>query len=110
MQIRIKSAAAAANAALYVAILLFLLQRLLFVIVCRMAKIVAGSFIESDSRVFFLSIQTRFNFNEPVGNAVALTASIFLCYIPGRNYGHSRSCGGRQPAAAYSTRYFSFFF
>ena len=83
---------------------------LLFVIVCRMAKIVAGSFIESDSRVFFLSIQTRFNFNEPVGNAVALTASIFLCYIPGRNYGHSRSCGGRQPAAAYSTRYFSFFF
>ena len=56
--------AAAGAAALCVAVLLLLLQQLLlFVIVCRMAKIVAGVLNLIPSNVFFLFIQTRFIFN-----------------------------------------------
>ena len=55
-------------------------------------------FIESNSSVFFLFIQTRFIFNVPLVSAVAFTASICLWYILG-SYGHARSQGGRQPAA-----------
>ena len=61
MQIRIKSAAAAANAALYVAILLFLLQRLLLAAAVRHrvpdGKICAYGSLHLIS--LFLFIQTR---------------------------------------------------
>ena len=60
------AAVAAAAAGLCVAILRLLLQQLLlFVIVCRMAKIVAGPLIQNliASSVFFLFIQRRFIFN-----------------------------------------------
>ena len=52
------AAVAAAAAGLCVAILRLLLQQLLlFVIVCRMAKMVAGSLNLSPSSVFFLFIR-----------------------------------------------------
>ena len=58
------AAVAAAAAGLCVAILRLLLQQLLlFVIVCRMAKIVAGLLNLIPSSVFFLFIQIRFIFN-----------------------------------------------
>ena len=77
-------------------------QRLLFVIVCRMAKIVAGSLSLIPSSVFF-SLHSKhdlFLMYVPLGSTnVAFAASICLYYILG-NYGHARSQGGRQPAAA----------
>ena len=99
----VSAAAAAAAAALCVSLLLLLQQLLLFVIGCRMAKIVAGSLF-IPSRVFSLFIQTRIIFNVymyplAVLTAVAFAASICLYYILG-NFGHARSQGGRQPAAA----------
>ena len=60
------------TAALCVAILL-----LLFVIECRTAKNVTW-LVESDSSVFFLVIEIRFNFYVPLGSTVAFTASICL--------------------------------
>ena len=98
-----QSAAAAAAATLCVAILLlFLLQQLLlFVIVCRMAKIVAGSLnlIPSVGSFLFILKHVLFLMYVPLDGVVAFTASICLYYILG-NYGHARSHGGRQPTAA----------
>ena len=62
MRFYIPSAAIAAAAAVCVAIMLLLLQQLLFVIVCRVAKIVPGSFNLIPSGVSFLFIQMRFNY------------------------------------------------
>ena len=56
-------------------------------------------FIESDSSVFFPF--TR-HFNVPLGCIVVFTASI-ACILG--NYGHARSQGGRQPAAAKQPLY-----
>ena len=50
--------------------------RMLFVIACQMAKLLLW-FISSDSSVLFLFIETRFNFNVPLGSTVAFTASMF---------------------------------
>ena len=71
---------------------------LLFVIVCRMAKFVAGSFNLIQSSAFFLFIHSMF-FGVPLGNTVAFTyplaalshlrTSICLHYMLG-NYGHAR--------------------
>ena len=87
--------------ALCVAILLLLLQLLLLAAVRR--RVPDGKiccwFIESDSSVFFLFIQTRYILNVLLVSTVAFTASICLQYILG-NHGHGRSQGGRQPAAA----------
>ena len=55
-------------------------------------------FIESDPSVFFLFIQTRLIFDVPLDSTVSHLPSRFA-YILG-NYGHVRSQGGRQPAAA----------
>ena len=66
--------------ALCVAILLLLLQLLLLAAVRR--RVPDGKiccwFIESDSSVFFLFIQTRYILNVLLGSTVAFTASIFL--------------------------------
>ena len=65
-----------------------------------------GLFIASDSSVFFLFIQTRFSFN--VSYPLAVLSHVqrrftytwyYISYILD-NCGHSRSQGGRQPAAA----------
>ena len=101
--------AAAAAAALCVAILLLLLQLqqlLLFVIVCRMAKNIAGSMINLiPSSASCLFIQTRFILDVSLGSTVvAFAVSIRPYYILG-NYGDARSQGGRQPASAKSPLY-----
>ena len=73
----IQSAAAAAAVALCVAILLLLVQLLLrlFDILCQMANC---WFIESDSSVFFLFMQTGFICSVLFGSTVDFTASICL--------------------------------
>ena len=64
MYLGVRSATADAAAALCVSILLLLLQQLLpFVIVCRIAKIVAGRLNPVPSSVFCLFMQTRFRFS-----------------------------------------------
>ena len=104
----VQSAAAAAAAAVCVAILLLQLQQLLlFVIVCRMVKIVSGSLNLIPSRVFLLFTQTQFIFNAP-SLAVAFTALICLYYILG-NCGHARSEVGRHPTAAKPPLYHVYF-
>ena len=55
--------------------------------------------IESDSSVLSLHSNT-ICFYVPLGSAVAFTASICLLQCTLGNYGHARSQGGRQPAAA----------
>ena len=87
-----------------------LLQQLLLFVVCRMAKIVAGSLNLIPSSVLFL-IQTRFfkyfYSYVPLGSTVAFTASVCL-YIIGNyigNDGHARSEGGRQPVTANPPSY-----
>ena len=81
---------------LCVVILLVLLKLLLlFVIVCRMAKFVAGS-LNLIPVLSFSSFNLYFKLS--LGSTVAFTASICLQYILG-NYGHARRRGGRQPAA-----------
>ena len=63
-------------------------------------KIVTGSLNLIPSSVFFLSFKhDLFLMYLPLGSTVAFTASICLYYILG-NYGHGRSQGRRQPAAA----------
>ena len=96
--------------ALCVAILLLLRQQqqcccflLLLVLVCRMAKVVAGSC--NLIPVFsFSSFKRNINFDcTPWQYSVAFTASICLVrtYLEVLgNYGHARSQGGRQPAGA----------
>ena len=79
------AAAAAAVAVLCVAILLlFLLQQpLLFVIVCRMVKTVAGSLNLIPSIVFFSFSNTFFFFMYvPLGSVVAFTALILPILYP----------------------------
>ena len=75
---------------------------LLFLILCRMEKSCC-LFIESDSSVLFLCIQTRFTLNVPLGSTGHfhhfLRPRLACEYILG-NYGHAWSKGGRQPAAA----------
>ena len=75
------AAAAAAAAPLDVAILLLSLQLLLLAAAARhrmpLDKICCW-FIESDSCVLFLFIQTRFIFYAPLGITVAFSASICL--------------------------------
>ena len=61
-------------------------------------------FIESDPSVFFLFIQTRLIFDVPLDSTVSHLPSRFA-YILG-NYGHVRSQGGRQPAAAKTPLYY----
>ena len=88
MHLYMKSFAAAAAAALCDAILLLLLyQLLLFVILCRIAKFLAGSLNLIPSIVFFLFI---------------LQCRIYGLTLPNilGNYRHARSQGGRQPTAA----------
>ena len=83
-----KSFAAAAAAALCDAILLLLLyQLLLFVILCRIAKFLAGSLNLIPSIVFFLFI---------------LQCRIYGLTLPNilGNYRHARSKGWRQPVVA----------
>ena len=73
------TAAAAAAPCVAVPPLLLLQQLLLFVIVCRMAKMVAGSLNLTASSVIFLFMQTRFIFNVcrlPLGSTVVFAASI----------------------------------
>ena len=95
----IQSAAAAA-AALCVDLQLLLLQQLLlFVIVCRTAKHVAGSSSPIPSSALVLFKHGLFLVYVPLGRTAAITASICLYYIVG-NYGHARSHDGRQLAAA----------
>ena len=65
----------------------------------RMAKNVDGSLDLIPSSFFILVKHGLFLMYVPLGSTVAFTASICLCYILG-NYGHARSQGGRQPAAA----------
>ena len=70
---------------------------LLFVIVCRMAMWLTAS--DSDSSVFFLFTSNTIYFEFtyiPLGSTVAF--SVVSCFLG--NYGHARSQGGRQPAAA----------
>ena len=55
-------------------------------------------FIESDPSAFFLSIQTRFIFDVPLGSTVSYLRPRFA-YILG-SHGHAWSHGGRQPDAA----------
>ena len=89
-------------AALSVVILLLLLyQRLLFVIVCRIAKLASGSLNLISSIVFVLLIikDDLLFLYLPLGSAVAFMASISLYYILG-NYGHAQGQGGRHPVAA----------
>ena len=58
-------------------------------------EFVAGSFTDC-----FISLHLNaICFNVPLRSTVAFTASICLNCILG-NYGHARSQGGRQPAAA----------
>ena len=97
--------AAAATATLRVAILLLLPQqecccfRLLFVIVCPMAKLVAGS-LDLLPVFVFSSFRPRFFAMVPFGSTVSHFRPRFACeYILG-NYGYTRSQGGREPAAA----------
>ena len=70
-------------------------------------------FIESDSsHCFFLFKHGFFLMYVPLGGTLAFTASILLYYIVA-NYGHARSQGGRQSAAANPPLYlflFLFFF
>ena len=92
-----------------VVILLLLLQLLLFVIVCRMAKIVAFSLNVIPSLVFFSSFSNMtFSVCTPWQcyriHGLRLP---YYTYILG-NYGYARSQGGRQPAAAKSPVVFSF--
>ena len=83
---------------IHIVLLLLLLQQvLLFVIVCRMENIAAGSLDQIPSSALLLFIQTRrILMYVPLGNTVAFTAS--TCLIG--SYGHARSQGGRHPAAA----------
>ena len=85
----------------FVILLLLVYQLPQFVIVCRMAKNVAGSLNLIPSIVFVLFI-LKYDLvlmYVPLRSAVALTSSICLYYILG-NYELARSQGGRQPAAA----------
>ena len=75
---------------------------LLPAIVRRMTKFGCCWFIESDPSVLFLFIQTRFIFYVPLDGTVASMASISLHL---GNYGHARTQGGRQPAAAKPALY-----
>ena len=101
----IKSAAAAL---LCVAILLLLLQLqcycilLLFVIVCRIAKFVAGS-LNLIPVFSFPSFKRDIMLRVPLGSNVSHLQPRFA-YILG-NYGHARRRGGRQPATANSPLY-----
>ena len=61
-------------------------------------------FIESDPSVFFLFTQTRLILVYPL--AVLSHLRPRFAYILG-NYGHARSQGGRQPAAAKPPLYVS---
>ena len=85
------------------AILLLLLQQQCCFFVLPVRHLVPGCqicrwFIESSPSVFFLFIQTRCIFYVPLGSTVSHLRPRFA-YILG-NYGHARSQGGRQPAAA----------
>ena len=64
-------------------------------------KVVAGSVNLIPSIVLFLFILKHdlFSMYAPIGSAVTFTASTCLYYTLG-NYGHARSQGGRQSAAA----------
>ena len=66
-------------------------------------------FIESDSSVFLLLMQRRFSFYVPLGsNAVMSHLRPRYAYILG-NFGHARSQGGRQTAAAKPPLYQYFY-
>ena len=96
------AAAAAATAALccYIAVVAAATDLLLPAAVrhCVPDGKICCWFIESDPSVFFLFIQTQFTLNAPLGSTVSLSRRRFA-YILG-NYGHARSQGGRQHAAA----------
>ena len=84
--------------------LLLLHQLLLFVIVCRMAQIVAGSLNLIPSGTFFLFIQTLLIFDVcPYTLAVLSPLRCRFTYevyhILG-NHRYARRPGGRQPAPA----------
>ena len=119
----IQNAAAAAAAALCVAILLLLLQQLLlFVIVCRMAKNVAGllnlnlwfhpvfsfSSVLSHLRPRFAYTTSSIIMGMRERGEALPVIRVRISYILGRNYGYSRSQGGRLPAVATPPLYYYF--
>ena len=79
-----------------------------FIMVCRMAKFVAGS-LDLIPAFSLSSFKQDLFLNVPLERAVAFTPSICLHQSSIGNYGYARSQGGRQAAMAKPHLYLYFF-